>query len=430
MLSWEYPPHIVGGLGAHVAALAPALARAGVEVHVVTPRWKGGESQETIERKETRGRASASTVYRVDPPVAGLANFFADVQQTNLNLEEQGHALCDRMGGFHLIHAHDWLVAWAAASLKRLHKTPLLATIHATERGRGRGYLGGETSHAINGTEWWLTYEAWRVIATSQFMADEVKSYFNVPPDKIDIVPNGVDAAPFDALEGVDLTAFRERWALGSATPSGVSAPAIPRGIADPALPSGTRADERIVFFVGRVVEEKGAHLIVEAAPRVLAQIPHTKFIIAGTGSMSEQIKRRALELGVADRVVAAGFISDAERNRLLKVADAAVFPSLYEPFGIVALEAMAAKCPVIVSDVGGLSEVVRHDVTGVTVYPGNVESLAWGILHTLLDPAAAKARAERAYRMAKEEYSWDRIAERTIKVYERIVRERVKTDW
>lgn len=403
MLSWEYPPYIVGGLGAHVAALAPALARAGVEVHVVTPRWKGGEPQEIIGSKKSRGRSHASTVCRVDPPVAGLTNFFADVQQTNLNLEEQGQALCDQFGGFDIIHAHDWLVAWAAASLKRLHKTPLLATIHATERGRGRGYLGGETSHSINGTEWWLTYEAWRVIATSRFMAEEVKAYFNVPPDKIDIVPNGVDATPFDVLEGVNLSAFRERWA---------------------------RANERIVFYVGRMVQEKGAHLIVEAAPRVLAEIPRTKFILAGTGSMSDHIKRRALELGTGDRVVVAGFISDPERDRLLKVADAAVFPSLYEPFGIVALEAMAAKCPVIVSDVGGLSEVVRHDVTGVTVYPDNAESLAWGILHTLHDPAAAKARAKRAYRVAKEEYSWDRIAARTIEVYRRIVRERAETDW
>ena len=131
-------------------------------------------------------------------------------------------------------------MAWAAASLKRLHKTPLLATIHATERGRGRGFLGGETSHLINGTEWWLTYEAWRVITASQFMADEVKTYFNVPPDKIDIVPNGVDPAAFDALEGVDLSVFRERWA---------------------------RPDERIIFYVGRMVEEKGIHLIVRSRP-------------------------------------------------------------------------------------------------------------------------------------------------------------------
>ncbi len=406
MLSWEYPPHIVGGLGAHVAALAPALARAGVQVHVVTPRWKGGEPREAL---PSSGRASRhrmltrAAVYRVEPPTTGIGNFLADVQQTNLNLSEYAQALYDLLGGFDLIHAHDWLVAFAAASLKRLHKTPLIATIHATERGRGRGFLGGEMSQAINGTEWWLTYEAWRVITCSRYMSDEVKAYFNLPADKLDVVPNGVDAAPFDALEGVDLTDFRAQWA---------------------------RPDERIVFNVGRVVEEKGAHLIVEAAPRVLAEFPQTKFIIAGTGSMVEPLKRRAVELGVADKVHIAGFVPDPDRNRLFKVADAAVFPSLYEPFGIVALESMAAKCPVIVSEVGGLKEVVRHDVTGVTIYPGDIESLAWGVRYTLRDPARARGRAARAYRVVRREYNWDRLAARTIEIYARVLGERAKTDW
>ena len=379
MLSWEYPPHVVGGLGAHVAALAPALVRAGVQVEVVTPRWKGGAEHEAIVATKSRARKNLPpSVYRVNPPVMRMGNFFADAQQTNLNLEEQAQRLYDRIGDFDLIHAHDWLVAFAATSLKRLHKTPLLATIHATERGRGRGFLGGEISHSINGAEWWLTYEAWRVIACSQFMLGEVREYFNVPPNKIDVIPNGVDATPFEELEGIDLSEFRKRWAA---------------------------PEECIVFNVGRVVHEKGAHLIVEAAPRVLAQMPNVKFIIAGTGSMVDQLKQRAWELGVADKVILAGFISDPDRNRLLKVADAAIYPSLYEPFGIVALEAMAAKCPVIVSEVGGLKEVVKHDVTGVTIYPDDVDSTAWGILHTLQDAAAAKARAAKAYRIVKEEY-------------------------
>lgn len=404
MLSWEYPPHVVGGLGAHVAALAPALVRAGVQVQVVTPRWKGGEEQEPLVVTKSRARKTPSpSVYRINPPVMRMGNFFADAQQTNLNLEEQALKVYDHNGGFDLIHAHDWLVAFAATSLKRMHKTPLLATIHATERGRGRGFLGGETSHAINGAEWWLTYEAWRVITCSQFMTGEVREYFNVPPDKIDVVPNGVDSTPFDELDGIDLSEFRKRWAL---------------------------PDERIVFNVGRVVHEKGAHLIVEAAPRVLAQVPNVKFIIAGTGSLADQLKRRAWELGVAEKVILAGFISDPDRNRLLKVADAAIYPSLYEPFGIVALEAMAAKCPVIVSDVGGLKEVVKHDITGVTIYPDNIDSTAWGILHTLQNPAAANARAAKAYRIVREEFNWDRIAEETREIYERIVRERTKAHW
>jgi len=402
MLSWEYPPHVVGGLGAHVAALAPALARAGVQVYVVTPRLKGGDAEEPLVAAAHR-RAVPPSVWRVEPPVNRLDNFFADVQQTNLNLGEQAQALAARVGGFDLIHAHDWLVAFAATALKRLHKTPLLATIHATERGRGRGVLHGEMAHAINGTEWWLTYEAWRVITCSRFMHDEVREYFNVPLDKIDVVPNGVDTAPFDELNRVDLTEFRARWA---------------------------RPDERIVFNVGRVVEEKGAHLIVEAAPRVLAEMPNVKFIIAGKGWLVDRLRQRVWELGVQDKVNIAGFVSDADRNRLFKVADAAIFPSLYEPFGIVALEAMAAQCPVIVSEVGGLKEVVQHDVTGVTIYPNNVESLAWGVLHTLRDPKRARARAAKAYRMVKREYNWDRIAEQTIAIYERIVRERAQTAW
>ncbi len=405
MLSWEYPPHVVGGLGAHVAALAPALARAGVNVQVVTPRWKGGVEQEPIlpVTRKPRTKTLPASVWRVDPPVMRMGNFFADAQQTNLNLEEQAHAVYKQCGEFDLIHAHDWLVAFSAASLKRFHKTPMLATIHATERGRGRGFLGGEMSQAINGAEWWLTYEAWRVITCSQYMTSEVRDYFSLPSDKIDVIANGVDASPFDALAGLDLTEFRARWA---------------------------RPEEKIVFNVGRLVQEKGAHLIVEAAPRVLAQIPQAKFIIAGTGGMMEHCKRRAAELGVADKVMIAGFVSDPDRDRLLKVADAAVFPSIYEPFGIVALEAMAAQCPVIVSQVGGLKEVVQHDVTGVTVYPDNIESLAWGIVHTLRDPRQAHARAAKAYRIAKTEYNWDYIAEQTIEVYERIVRERAQSDW
>ncbi len=354
-------------------------------------------------RAGKRVALSGANVYRVDTPVARLGNFFADVQQTNLNLSERSVELYRGLGGFDLIHAHDWLVAFAAAALKRMNKTPLVATIHATERGRGRGYLGGETSHAINGTEWWLTYEAWRVITASQYMADEVKNYFQVPPDKIDIIPNGVDTAPFDALEHVDLSDFRARWAA---------------------------RDERIVFSVGRMVQEKGAHLIVEAAPRVLAQFPKTRFVIAGTGAMTEYLERRVFELNVQDRVNIAGFISDEDRNRLLKVADVAVFPSIYEPFGIVALEAMAAKCPVVVSSVGGLGEVVRHDETGVTAYPDNIDSLAWGILYTLKQPERAQIRAERAYRVVRTEYSWDRIAKQTIRLYEQVLRERAKTDW
>ncbi len=234
-------------------------------------------------------------------------------------------------------------------------------------------------------------------------MGDEVKNYFQLPPDKIDVVPNGVETLPFDALDGTDLTDFRSRWA---------------------------GPEERLVFFVGRLQYEKGPQVLVEAAPRVLAEIPQAKIVIAGSGGMLDSLRRRAFELGVADRVMIPGFISDNDRNCLLKVANVAVFPSLYEPFGIVALEAMAAKCPVVVANVGGLREVVHHEQTGLIIHPNDATSLAWGILQTLRYPEVAAARVANAYRMVREEYNWDRIAERTIEVYDRVIGERARVEW
>jgi len=393
-LSWEYPPYIVGGLGRHVAALAPALTRLGIEVHLVVPRWAGGDALEYLPRL---------TVHRVDPPAHLDDDFYTRVWQTNLELESRATRLWVETGRFDLVHAHDWLVAFSACALKRNFKTPLLATIHATERGRGRGHLHTDQQRAINGVEWWLTYEAWRVIACSGYMAQEIQNYFNVPGDKVDVIPNGVDPSRFDALEGVDLTHFRNRYAL---------------------------PEEQIVFYVGRVVEEKGVYVLLDAVPRVLATHPTAKFVIAGTGDALSELRDRAWKIGVGPKVLFTGFISDEDRDRLFKVADCAVFPSLYEPFGIVALEAMAARCPVVVSEVGGLKDVVEHAETGITVYPGNPDSLAWGILHTLQHPEWAATRVENAYRKVREVYNWDTIARQTAAVYERIVQERQKVEW
>jgi glycosyltransferase involved in cell wall biosynthesis len=330
-------------------------------------------------------------------------DFFAVVQSINLYLQGVGEELLTSLGGFDLIHAHDWLVASAVCSLKQIHKIPLLSTIHATERGRGQGHLNGSISEAINGAEWRLTYESWRVICASCFMAREVESYFSVPADKIDLIPNGVSTERFDQWEGVDLSDFRARFAS---------------------------SQERIVLYVGRIVYEKGIHLLVEAGPHVLAQFPQARFVVAGTGRMLEDLQARAEELGVGAKFCFTGFIPDEDRDCLYKVASCAVFPSLYEPFGIVALEAMAAKTPVVVSNLGGLAEVVHHNETGITVHPDSVGSLSWGILQTLQGPEGAAARARKAYEQVVEKYNWDRIAQQTIAVYERVVKERRRSDW
>jgi glycosyltransferase involved in cell wall biosynthesis len=394
MFSWEYPPYVVGGLGKHVAELIPALAKLpDLQVHLVTPRMRGGELLDQV---------GPVTIHRVEPPpVEG--DFYTSAWQTNLRLEEYAHQLCDETGAFDLVHVHDWLVAFVGAAFKRSYKTPLLSTIHATERGRGRGTLGSEQARAINHVEWWLAYESWRIIACSEYMRSEIADYFQCPRDKIDVVPNGVDTARFDKLDGQDFAPFRNMYALPS---------------------------EQIVFSVGRVVFEKGLHILVKAMPMILAQEPSAKVVIAGKGPELESLRSLAWSLGIGEKVLLTGFITDEDRDKLFKIASCAVFPSLYEPFGIVALEAMAAKCPVVVSEVGGLQDVVQHAETGVTVYSDDPDSLAWGILHTLQHPEWAARRVENAYRAVREEYNWDRIAQRTAEIYEQIVVEATLIDW
>ncbi len=395
MFSWEYPPYVVGGLGKHVAELLPPLSRLpDVDLHLITPRHRGGPPVEQV---------GPATVHRVDPPDTAEDDFYTTAWKTNLHLEEYAHRLWRETGPFDLIHVHDWLVAFVGAALKRDYRTPLLSTIHATEKGRGRGTLATDQARAIHQVEWWLTFESWRVIACSQYMAREIADYFQCPTDKIDIIPNGVDPTRFDRLEGLDLGHFRNRYALPF---------------------------EQIIFSVGRIVREKGLHVLVRAMPLVLARHPTAKAVIAGKGPELEPLRSLAWELGVGEKVLFTGFISDEDRDRLFKIADVAVFPSLYEPFGIVALEAMAARCPVVVSEVGGLKDVVRHAETGITVYPDNVESLTWGILHTLQHPQWAAARVENAYRMVREVYNWERIARMTADVYRRIIAERATVRW
>jgi glycosyltransferase involved in cell wall biosynthesis len=162
-----------------------------------------------------------------------------------------------------------------------------------------------------------------------------------------------------------------------------------------------------------------------------LREWPGVKFVLAGGGSgYTAELSAKARELGVADNIIFPGRIPDEVRDGLFMVANAAVFPSIYEPFGIVALEAMAAGTPVVVSDVGGLSEVVDLHETGIKVYPNDPQSLAWGILHTLKNPQWSRQRAENAYRVVQDEFNWGLIADKTVDVYNQVVSEAKAGDW
>lgn len=395
MLAWEYPPHTVGGMGRHVTELSAALQGRGFEVHIITPLLRGGAAREIT--------PEGVQVHRVQAPHMEGYDFIAFVQQTNAALERAAITLQDEIGEINLVHCHDWLVAGTAVALKHAWHRPIIATIHATERGRQQGYIGNGHSDQINNLEWWLTYEAWRLITCSHFMASQVQSYFNAPRDKIDVVPNGVHILPSLFKSESERQRFRRRF------------------VAD---------DQPLVYYVGRVVFEKGVHVLLDSWPQVLEACPGARLVIAGTGDYLEQVKLQARSLSISESVFFTGFISDGDRDRLYRVANVAAFPSLYEPFGIVALEAMAAGCPVVVAQTGGLAEVVTLHETGLTVYPNDPASLAWGITHTLLHPEWAEQRVENALREVRELYNWSQIAEATGAIYERTYADWRRDTW
>ncbi len=397
MLSWEFPPHVVGGLGKHVADLAPALAEHGLEVHVITPGLRGGAAVEQL--------CDGATVYRVPmtDTIDSYPNIIALSQASNQQLERKGYELAAELGGFDIIHGHDWLVAYASVALKYALKRPLIVTVHSMEHGRMQGALSNEQSVAINGTEWWLTYESWRVITVSNYMAQQVHKFFTVPFDKLDVIYNGVQLPQTIAMSDRERASFRALYA---------------------------QPEQQIVYYVGRLVHEKGVQVLIQAAPQIVEQMPNVKFVIAGTGVFLDELRMLAHKYNVSEQFVFTGFIADDVRDKLYQVADVAVFPSLYEPFGIVALEAMAYGCPVVASETGGLAEFVRPHQTGILTRCGDADSLAWGILHSLMRPDWTAERAHNASDMVKREFTWERIAAQTASTYGHAHNEWHTTPW
>lgn len=388
MLSWEYPPYMSGGLGQHVKELAPALLAidATLELHIVTPAFGAASSYERLDRLH---------VHRVATTLPSDDRVYDDVLAANPCFIEAAQQVIEANGPFDLLHVHDWLLSFAAIELQEALGLPLVATIHATERGRYRGGLYSDLSRAIDAAERRLARQAQRVITCSVAMQHEVRDFYEVPVERISVIPNGIDGSRLRRLGDENLSEFRRRYA---------------------------RPEERIVFNVGRMVYEKGADLLVEAAPQVLRQAPDAKFVIGGRGPLFPSLSQRINDLGLHDKVMLTGFLTDEERDQLYVVADVCVFPSRYEPFGIVALESMAAGTPVVVSNVGGLGTVVQHEQTGLTTYAEDIYSLGQAIVRVLTDPQTASARATLAQKYVEDCLAWPVIAGMTRDLYRAVL--------
>ena len=384
MLTWEYPPRIVGGIARVVHDLSKRLIKDGHEVTVVTYR----DNADVPEYENDKG----VNVYRVDNYMIHPNNFIDWIMQLNFNMLSKATEIINKEGGFDVIHAHDWLVTYAAKSLKNAYDIPIVATIHATEAGRNSG-IHDETQRYINETEWLLTYEATEVIVNSNYMKNEIQRLFGLPFDKINVIPNGINLSNFTGIER-DYD-FRRQYAMDN---------------------------EKIILYVGRLVYEKGVQHLIAAMPKILSNYHDAKLIIAGRGGMMDELRAEASNLGLNDKIYFTGYLNSKQVQKMYKCADVAVFPSTYEPFGIVALEAMLAGVPTVVSDVGGLDEIVTHGVDGMKSYAGNANSIADSVTALLYDHQLATNVSKKAKQKVKDQFNWEKIAQDTHFTYEKAI--------
>lgn len=384
MLSWEYPPVLVGGLGRSVHALATALAAAGHDVTVATRHGEHADKTAAAWDETVDGVRIVRAPQ--DPPLFPFTGetLLEWTMAFNHSLTRAALRAC-RTQDFDVIHAHDWLVTHAAVTLKHHLDLPLVATIHSTEAGRHRGWLPDATSRAIHSIEWWLTFEARRVLVCSQHMRWEVNRLFELPEDKTLVVANGVDAAAF---------------AVAGPQPAAGSGP--------------------VVVSAGRLVHEKGVQDLIDAAAILRADHPGLRVLIAGEGPHEAELRDQVRRRDLGGTVEFLGFVAGAALPRLLASADCFAIPSRYEPFGMVALEAAAAGTPVVAGRSGGLAEFIVDGETGLTHTPARPAELAAAISRILTDAPLARRLRDGAAAMVRERFGWEPIAAEVVAAYER----------
>jgi len=377
VLSWEFPPRTIGGLGRHVYDLTRALVRHGARVYVLTAPAAGQPRREDV---------GGVQVLRLAPEAVQGQDFLAWVDELNRGMAGLARSLSAQGLAFDLVHAHDWMVGAAAEAIASALGLPVVATIHATEYGR-HGGLHNELQRTIHGREARLVQLARRVICCSRYMADEVRRLFGVDT-KVRVIPNGVNVA----------------------------------GLRCPPEEPVARSPEPTLLFMGRLVPEKGVQVLLEAVRLLRGKFPGLRLVVAGRGPYEAHLRHLTRAYGPEKAVTFTGFVDGLERNRLLAQAHVGVFPSFYEPFGIVALEAMAVNLPVVVGDTGGLIDVVEHGCDGFRVPPGRADLLAYYIGLLLENPVLGQEMAARAAKKIETVYDWHRIAEQTLEVYAEVM--------
>ena len=428
MFGWEFPPHIAGGLGTACYGMTRGLARNGVEVVFVMPRAYGDEDQRfvrvvnasDVETIGTRDHEFSEELlekvsfihidsnmlpyispeeyaaYHDEFVRSGRTHEWTDVWKqrytfsgkygANLMEEVARYAMVaaqvakDLEGQFDVIHAHDWLTYFAGIAAKRVSGKPLVVHMHATEFDRS----GENINRRVYAIEKAGMQAADRVIAVSELTRRIVICKYGIPADKVVTVHN-----------------------------------AVRFGESEEAAPERAVKD-KVVTFLGRITYQKGPDYFVEAAAKVLQRVSDVRFVMAGSGDLMNHVVRRVAQLGIADRFHFTGFLKGGEVQRMFRLSDVYVMPSVSEPFGISPLEAMRSGVPVIISRQSGVAEVLDY---AIKVNYWDVDALADAIYGLLTYPALGRMFASKGLEEVTG-LKWTNAAAKIKTVYETVVAE------
>lgn len=397
-LVWEYPPHTVGGLGTYSQNLCPELVKLGHDVSVFTINDGNSKTREIVQGVEVHRILTADFNDTFSLFVGeelkhwgpGM-KFFNDVLSYNIGSAIKFLELIKNEGyEFDIVAAHDWLSAIAGIAIKRSANLPLVFHLHSTEWGRTGG--GSPTVASIEELAGKI---ADRVITVSNSMKEDL-IWHGFERNKIDVVYNGVDIQKYnpEKVSKEEIQKLRKKY--------------------------GISEEEKMLLFVGRLVPVKGVLNLIWAMKEVKDH--KVKLVILGKGELEETVRKLINELNLGENIKTQfEFISEAEKILHYGACDGAIFPSVYEPFGIVALEAMAMGKPVIVGarGISGLREIVIPGETGLHINGNDPSDIAWGINVLFSDMKKAKKMGEMGRKRVREQFSWERVAEKTIKVYE-----------
>ncbi len=407
---YEYPPAIVGGLGTYAQYITREMVRQGHDVSVYTMNRDGRSDTREIIRGVEVHRPMGVDATNVFPlmmteELRQWGRFFNDIFVYNLLSAAKfvNQQLIKEGEQFDMVSVHDWLSAIAGLTIKNSTQLPVVAHIHSTERGRQR-----DGSRTIQALERELGWQANRVITVSEAMKDDL-SRNNWPSARISVVWNGVDPETYDPghVSTEEVKAVRESY--------------------------GIAPEETMLFFIGRLTWVKGVRNLVQAMPEVLREYPQVKLVILGKGEEERDIAEMASRLNITGHVITRfDFVSEAQRIAHYAAADVCVFPSLYEPFGIVSLEAMAMGKPIVVGArgvVGFREQVVPSgpEQTGVHVNGSEPMDIAWGIKSLLGNPQAAREMGKRGRQRVLRHFTWEQATKQTIETYQSVIAEKAR---